>query len=204
LALTTDILFKWKGDASGAKASADTVGGAIGGVSTKVDRVGGKMQTVGKKMAGLSVAIVGVFTLGAKSLAENEVLLAQTESVLKSMGSAANVTSDDVFDLANSISGMSGVAHENIVEGENMLLTFGNIRNELGEGNDIFDQTTSLMVDMSVAMGTDVSAGAIQLGKALNDPITGVSALSKVGITFTDDQKDMIKAMVESGDVMGA
>ena len=204
MALTTDILFKWKGDSSDAKKAAGEVGSATDEVGTKSERVGKKMQGVGKKMAGLSVAIVGVFALGAKSLAENEVLLAQTESVLTSMGGAANVTSDDVFDLANSISGMSGVAHESIVEGENMLLTFGNIHNELGEGNDIFDQTTALMVDMSVAMGTDVKAGAIQLGKALNDPITGVGALSKVGITFTEDQKEMIKGMVESGDVMGA
>jgi hypothetical protein len=45
---------------------------------------------------------------------------------------------------------------------------------------------------------------AIQLGKALNDPTQGVSALSRVGVSFTDVQKDMIKKLQESGDMMGA
>ncbi len=49
-----------------------------------------------------------------------------------------------------------------------------------------------------------MKASAIQLGKALNDPTKGVTALSRVGVTFTQQQKDQIKALQESGDTMGA
>ena len=42
------------------------------------------------------------------------------------------------------------------------------------------------------------------LGKALNDPVKGITALSKVVVTFTEDQKKMIKTMVETGDAAGA
>jgi hypothetical protein len=52
---------------------------------------------------------------------------------------------------------------------------------------------------MSVALGQDMSASAIQLGKALNDPIKGVTALQKVGVSFTQSQKDQIATLVESG-----
>lgn len=44
----------------------------------------------------------------------------------------------------------------------------------------------------------------MQLGKALEDPVQGINALKRVGVTFTDSQKDMIAAMVETGDVAGA
>ena len=53
-------------------------------------------------------------------------------------------------------------------------------------------------------MGTDVKTSAIQLGKALNDPIAGVASLRRVGVQLTDQQTDLIKTLVESGDVAGA
>jgi hypothetical protein len=49
-----------------------------------------------------------------------------------------------------------------------------------------------------------LSGQAIQLGKALNDPIAGISALSRVGVTFTEEQKATIESMVKMGDVAGA
>src|SRR5262249_24601999 len=63
---------------------------------------------------------------------------------------------------------------------------------------------TKTMLDMSVALGQDMKTSAVQLGKALNDPIKGVSALQRVGVSFTQAQKAQIKALVESGNTLGA
>src|ERR1700712_5749455 len=41
-------------------------------------------------------------------------------------------------------------------------------------------------------------------GKALNDPLKGISALSRAGVTFTQSQQDSIKAMVGANDLLGA
>jgi hypothetical protein len=84
------------------------------------------------------------------------------------------------------------------------LLTFRNISNQAGEGNNIFDQTTAIMVDMGRALGEDAAGSAIRLGKALNDPITGLTALRKVGVGFTEEQEAQIKALQNSGDIMSA
>jgi hypothetical protein len=40
--------------------------------------------------------------------------------------------------------------------------------------------------------------------QALEDPIKGITALTKSGITFTDEEKKKIETMVKSGDVLGA
>lgn len=200
-----DLLFNFIGDSKSLERASQKAGASLDKTGSKVDKIAGKMSKFGKGLtAGVTLPIIGVLGLGFKSLAENEVLMAQTNAVIESMGGSANKTADEVFDLANEISALSGLAHENVVEGENMLLTFGNITNQLGEGNDIFDQTARIMADMSVATGQDMKAAAVGLGKALNDPILGITALAKQGVQFTEAQKEQIKVLVESGDVMGA
>jgi hypothetical protein len=161
--------------------------------------------------AAMKVAMVGAgFALlkfgkdSVDAFAESQKVSAQTEAVLKSTGGAANVTAKQIGDLASELQDLSGVEDEAIQSGQNMLLTFTNLKNEAGEGNDVFNQATKTLLDMSVALGTDAKTSAIQLGKALNDPIAGIGALSRVGVQFTAEQKNMIRTLVESGDVMGA
>jgi hypothetical protein len=123
---------------------------------------------------------------------------------LKSTSHAAKVSAKDVESLATAISNKTGIDDEAIQSGENLLLTFTNIRNEVGKGNDIFSQATMTITDMSVALGQDMKTSAIQVGKALNDPIKGMSALRRVGVSFTEDQEKQVKALVKSGKTMEA
>jgi len=82
--------------------------------------------------------------------------------------------------------------------------TFKNIRNEAGKGNDIFNQATAAALDLSASGFGSVESASKMLGKALNDPLKGITALGRAGVTFTDGQKKQIKALVESGNVLGA
>lgn len=130
---------------------------------------------------------------------ESNAIAAQTTAVIKSTGAAANVTAKDVDGLSNALSRKTGVDDEAITKAQNLLLTFTNVRNEAGKGNDVFNQATATLVDMGAALGTDASGAAIQLGKALNDPIAGIAALSRVGVTFNDEQKKTIENLVKTG-----
>jgi hypothetical protein len=138
------------------------------------------------------------------ALAEVDKIAGQTAAVIKSTGGAAGVTADQVAALADALERKTGIEAESIQKGQNLLLTFTNIKDAAGAGNDIFSQSTRIMADLATAMGGDASGAAIQLGKALNDPTQGIAALSRVGVTFTDAQKEQIKALQESGNLMGA
>jgi hypothetical protein len=127
-----------------------------------------------------------------------------TEQAIKSTGEAAHVTASHVNELAVSIQNKTGVDEGQIHTSENLLLTFTNVRNEVGKGNDIFDQATRATTDMSVALGQDAKSSAIQLGKALNDPIKGITALSRVGVAFDAGQKAQISTMMAHNDTLGA
>lgn len=150
--------------------------------------------------AGLAASV----KVGVDEMLEAQRVTAQTNAVIRSTGGAAGVSAKGLAKLAGALSDVSGVDDELIQSGANVLLTFTNVRNAAGKNNNVFNQATRVALDMSTALGTDLKSANIQLGKALNDPIKGISALSRVGVSFTDQQKDMIDEMMDAGNVMGA
>jgi hypothetical protein len=198
---TVTLKYLLLGEDKSASSSMKKLGG-------ETEKAGGKFSkfSTGAKlaMAGSGVAVAGFLKDSIQGWADHEQVLRQSAAVIKSTGGAAGITVKQMDDLSGSIESNTGVDGDNVLAGENMLATFTNIHNQQGKGNDIFNQATSIMTDMSVAMGTDMKGQAIQLGKALNDPIKGVGALSKVGVTFTDQQKKQIATMVKAGDTAGA
>jgi hypothetical protein len=191
-----------------ASAVFDKVGKAAGDTESRFSKVGKGLATVGKVAAtGLAVGVgAGAVALGKMvgEARESERVGKLTESIIKSTGGAAKVSAAQVGALATSISNKTGVDDEAIQSGSNLLLTFKNVRNEVGKGNKIFDEATQAAVDLSAAGFGSIEGSSKMLGKALNDPIAGISALGRAGVTFSEDQKAAIKAMVESGDVLGA
>jgi phage-related protein len=181
-------------------------------VGSKFGKLGSIGATAGKAVAlGIGGAAVGgVLALGAAmktgitDAANYQTLAAKTAAVLKSTGNAAGTSVKHIQGLAGSLESLSGVDEELIINSQNVLATFTNVQNAAGKGNDIFDQATKAALNMSTALGTDLQGSTLQLGKALNDPIKGITALSRVGVSFTQKQKDTIKALAESGDKMGA
>ncbi len=158
----------------------------------------------GAVFLGVAAGVKSFVTESVNSLARIEKINTQTETVIKSTGNAAGVSAKHVEDLAGALENTTATEAEATQEGANLLLTFKNIRNGVGKGNDVFDQSTKALVDMSRAMGTEPKAAAMQLGKALNDPVKGITQLTRVGVTFSEEQQNTIKSMVEMGDTAGA
>ncbi len=123
-----------------------------------------------------------------------EQIAAQTTATLKSTGYAAGLTAKGVSDLAGSLSTLTGVEDDTIQSAENLLLTFTNI------GGTVFPDAMKSILDVSTAMKVDLQTAARQVGRALNDPAQGMSALSRMGVQFTDVQKKLVKEMVAAGE----
>lgn len=154
--------------------------------------------------AGGAFAIGKVFTTGAHEVSSYQQGLAQLTVGLKSTGNVAGITVPQMEKLAGSIQAYSGQTDDSITKTESLLLTFTNIKNAAGKNNDVFTQTTKIAADMAARLGGDASGAAIQLGKALNDPVKGITALTRVGVSFSQQQQTQIGAMVKSGNTLGA
>jgi hypothetical protein len=195
---------------------ADQAGNAVDSVGSKAKSSGGgfsalqsiatgAFQAIGAaatNLAGAALSKVGDFISGsiAEASAWNSVI-AQTEAVVKSTGMAAGLTAQQMAQMAQNMSATSGnsiFSDDAILGATNVLATFTEIKGTSFKG------ATQAILDISQAMGTDLQSSAVQVGKALNDPVAGISALSRVGVTFSDDQKALIESMVAVGDVAGA
>lgn len=205
-----------KSEVAGIGTSAASAGrqteGSLAGVQQSLAKTGaiGKIASgalsVGLGLVAFQAAQVGIeFVKGiGTAIAEEDRLEKQTQAVIKSTKGAANVTAEWVKQYAHDLQTAEGANQDVVMSAENMLLTFTQIKNRVGEGNDIFNQATQAALNMSTVFGTDAARQSIQLGKALNDPIIGATALRRVGVMLTQQQMDQIKVFQRSGDIMSA
>lgn len=130
---------------------------------------------------------------------ENEVI-GKLNATLKSTGYSAGMTSKELVDLANNLEEVNNFKFDDkdIIEAEGLLLTFKKINKE------VFPETMQLALDLSVRFEQDLTSSIKMLGKAMEDPVRGLTAMRKAGIQFTEAQEDQIKAYVKANDLMSA
>lgn len=168
----------------------------LGDESNGIDKLKASFTGLGTVVAGLGVGLAFRKMIDATS--RQDAALAQLNATLASTDGAAGKTAEELIRAANSLEDVSRFGDEAITQMQSLLLTFKEIK------GDNFDRTSVAVLDMATAMGTDLKSAAIQVGKALNDPILGVSALAESGIQFSVAQKDVIRNLQESGRVAEA
>lgn len=180
-----------------AKETGDRVDSEFKGSADKSE---GHFKNLALKIAGAFAGLqVGDWLKGGVAAAqETEKLFDTTEQIIKSTGGAAGVTIDQVTKLADQMSRATAIDDADIVRASNSLLAFQNV------GADVFNEALGFAGDLGAVMGTDLQSATKMLGKALNDPAQGLSALSRAGIQFSQVEQDDIKSMVEMGNVTGA
>lgn len=170
--------------------------------SSKLAKLSANLKTgLTTAVVGAGAAFGGLAVLVKQSIdAADEAtkVQAQLEAVLKSTGNAAGLYAEDILDQAKALQKVTTFGDEAITSTANLLLTFTNIKGA------VFQEALPAILDMSVALGQDLKGSAIQVGKALNDPINGITALRKVGVAFTDEQQKQIEVLVKSGKTMEA
>ena len=154
-------------------------------------------------IAGVNALVSGIKYMVAQAM-EAETVMRATEATIKATGGAAGYTAEQIADLAGAESRLTSIDDEVIQSGLNMLLTFKQI------GGETLPRATRAMEDMAVAMAKgdtsaiDLQGTAIQLGKALNDPIAGATALRRVGVTLSEQQQQQIKDFMAVNDIASA
>jgi hypothetical protein len=189
-------------DKAGRSASAATPKVAAFGAATKATRgmALGATQAMTRMVIGLGAVIAAGAGLNKfiSATVESDASQAQLAAAILSTGGAANRTIDQLNQNAAALQGVTKFGDEATNAMQGVLLTFTQIQ------GGVFDHATVATMDLATAMGTDLKSAALQVGKALNDPVLGMTALSRSGIQFTDAQKDIVKGMVATNDIAGA
>ena len=117
----------------------------------------------------------------------------RVEAVIKATGGAAGRSADQLREQARQLALSTLESTEGVLQAQQTLLTFRKVQ------GDVFDRAIIAAADMTAALGGDLNSATLQLAKALENPLEGISALSRSGTVFTAAQKDMVRAMVEAG-----
>lgn len=123
---------------------------------------------------------------------------AQLDASLRSTANAANLNREALDKQSEALAQKSLFDDEAITGLQSVLATFTQVKDK------IYMEAVPAILDMSQKMGGDLQGATLQVGKALNDPIHGITALTRVGVTFSEGQKESIKHMVEMNNVAGA
>ena len=205
MAITVPILSEWN------KKALDNATKDIDTFGKKAGKAFDALASAGRKL-GLGLAAVGVAAVavgkdlleaGERAATSN----ARIDQIAESMdlfGTATEKVTTRLKELANETARKTGIDQNQIKQAQATLLTFKNLAGTAGVVGSSFDRATQAAVDLAAAGFGTVETNAVQLGKALNDPISGLSALSRSGITFTEQQKELIKTLVESGNTFAA
>jgi hypothetical protein len=178
------------------KAGVDSAKKNLGGLSSAVSGLGPTIAALGP-MIGVAFGTAAI-KQSIDAFIRQEQAVFQLEQRLKSTGGTSGKTSEELQRLASELQAVTTYGDEAVVEMQALLLTFTNIQGQT------FDEATKTVLDLSTAMGQDLKTSAVQLGKALNDPIAGLTSLSRIGVKFTEEQKKLIEQMMKTGDIAGA
>ena len=127
-----------------------------------------------------------------------EVQMGKLRAAVTATGGAAGLTAEDLDAMARRLDEATLGSAEGFRNAAIELTTFKSV------GIDAFERTLMAAQDLADAGFGTVESATVQLGKALEDPIKGLTALTRVGVSFTEEQKAMIENFVKLGDVASA
>ncbi|ACL71484.1 hypothetical protein Tgr7_0386 [Thioalkalivibrio sulfidiphilus HL-EbGr7] len=183
--------------------SGRTAGEDLRGLNQRVDELQRGLdgvQRTGRMVRNVLGALGVGFSIRAvfQATIEQERVLAQLDARIRSTGGAAGYTRDELAKMAAELQQVTTYGDEAVMAMQGVLLTFTQVR-----GAE-FRDATGLILDMATALGQDLQSAAMQVGRSLNDPIQGITALNRAGVQFTQDQRELVRQLVETGDVAGA
>ncbi|MDD3030508.1 MAG: phage tail length tape measure family protein, partial [Alphaproteobacteria bacterium] len=177
-------------------AAANDMKGAAIGLSSQLGPLGSALTALGPIGIAAGAALAAL-TLGLTASAKEAALAEQAQNrlqgVLRATGYASGLTGKDIAEMAEEMEHSTLTSAESVKNAASILATFRSV------SGDTFKQAIRLAQDMSAVFGQDLTGSATQLGKALEDPINGITALRRVGVSFTESQKDVIAKLVETG-----
>lgn len=188
-----DLVIKIGADSYEFTQNVNKLNGSLGKFSNDLGKIGKDLSLK------LTAPLAAFATLSVKAFADSEKAVAKVGQAVKQTGNSAGFSLKQLQEEAAKLQGTTIFEDDEILDNVTaQLLMFPTI---VGD-NFLAAQKSAL--DLSTILKTDLQSATLMLGKALQDPISGLTALGKRGIRFNDTQKDAIKHLMQQNDLYGA
>ncbi len=154
------------------------------------------------KLRGMLASVAGVLSFatlvkGVKSVvsagSDAEQAMGQLEAAIASTGGAAGYTADQLLKMADDATKTSKFTTEQLVSMQVRLLSYTDV---VGQQ---FPEAMQIAIDQAARLGISVEQSAEIVGKALQDPVNAMSALSRQGFKLEESQKSLLKQLQATG-----
>jgi tail length tape measure protein len=201
-----EVLIKTAGGPQ-ARAAMEGVGAGARGAAPMVEKLTHEMlgfelslkglgSLIGGALAGFSALSIGKQIF--QEVKESQAALAQLQAAVNATGGAAGYSAGQLSDMADELSRLTGVDDEAIAGAEGLMLRYRRV------GHEVFPQAMQAALDMSAALGIDLSSAAERAGKMLNDPMRGMALLKREGHGLSAAQEELMKKFSATGNIAGA
>jgi hypothetical protein len=193
--------------ALGAGKNADDLAKKFGTFQLIIQRLPGPLRSVASGLTGMvspgkaavsvlmdiTSAVIKFSKEGIAAYQEQEVQFVRLNTILESTGAKSWATANDLNTLADTLRRSTGRSSNDIMQMQSVLLGFTNITGEN------YERLVKNMINMADVMGVSLAGSANILGRALESPTASLDSLYRKGITFTEEQKRMVRTLEEAG-----
>jgi hypothetical protein len=179
----------------------------LGRLTSPIEKVAAVSRTLAPAAVIGLTALTGMAVGAVRAAEEAQVADNRLRNIVDSMGLFGRQTDTVVqrlFDFADATELATAVDGDLIRSTQAKLLTFANLAKTADQVGGAMDRATLAAIDLAAAGFGEAEQNAVQLGKALQDPVKGITALARSGVTFTEQEKEKIATLVETGKVLEA
>ena len=175
--------------------------GVIEGFAEEAGAAGRVLMAIGP--AGLIAgAAIGVLAVGMKECVEEAEKFnteqRKLDAVLQATSLSAGRTKEQLTEMAEGYAHTTLFTSEQVQQSEAILLTYKRIQ------GDVFDQALQQTMNISALFGNDLTSASRAVGRALEDPVNGMTALTRAGVSLDPVMKANIKNLAETGQLAEA
>ena len=185
----------------------DKLGKELKRLDTPMEKLGATTRALAPAATVGLTALAAMGAVAIKAAEDAQVADNRLANIAESMNLFGKETDTVVARLqafADTTMKATAIDDEIIKSTQAKLLTFKELAATADVAGGAMDRATLAAIDLAAAGFGSAETNAAQLGKALQDPIKGLTALTRSGVTFTEAEREKIKAMVESGNILGA
>jgi len=217
---STDVeasLQKLVGYASAATSKIGGFFGDLGGIITKSFAVAGISAAIDKGMdlasqqqslQSVQAQLIKNQKMSGAEFAGSIQTVAGSVSALNKAGEQYSATLNN---QATTLSLQTGIAKNQIIQAQNLLLPNQDLANLFEKQKSSFQNTTMLAANLAAVMGSSSGAGgsgitgaARMVARTLADPAKHMSAMTRYGITLSTTEQARIKSLQASGGLLAA
>ena len=178
--------------------ASEKLNNTLGKTEKRAATATGNIQRMGvsfRTTAASIVAITGAVTFLSRSLN----VLGQREADAAALANGLEKLGKGEAELRRLQKAADELGKTTLFDQEDFDAGFALLTSFTSIGVDSFERVATAAADVAQITGQDVKSSLLQLAKALQDPVRGLTALARSGTTFTEQQRKQIKALVESG-----